>query len=227
MSGFAVFTREFLRSPWATASPVPSSAALSRVALAPLPERGNPVVLELGAGSGPTTRAVQHRLGGRGRHIAVENNPRLAEMLRRDQPHVEVLCEDAHDTVRRLAAEGVRIDLVFCALPWSLTAPPETTIFASLAPLLTPTGAVSQVQHSWVRPLSVARRVRRNLATYFEEVTASRTVWRNVPPAVVYIARRPRVLPHASGPAPIRHDLGRPPRVAGARTPPEWSSPTA
>jgi phosphatidylethanolamine/phosphatidyl-N-methylethanolamine N-methyltransferase len=232
VSGFAVFTREFLRSPMATAAPVPTSAALSALALAPLPEAGDPVVLELGAGHGATTTAVQRRLGGRGRHIAVENNPRLAKVLREAHPHVEVHCEDAHDTVRRLASEGVRIDLVYSTLPWSATSPPDTTIFAALAPMLTTAGAVSQVQHSWVRPLPVARQVRRNLETHFEEVVVSRTVWRNTPPAVVFVARRPRVPAPAADAAPLRDahpaaEAGPAPRVIGSSIPATgWSSPT-
>jgi len=120
--GYVSFAREFLRSPLVTASPVPTGAALARIAVAPLPENGDPVVVELGAGTGSTTRAVQHRLAGRGRHIAVEANPRMARLLQRENPTVEVVGDGAHDVVRRLIAKGVRAELVFSTLPPSATA---------------------------------------------------------------------------------------------------------
>lgn len=192
MPDYLTFASEFLHSPMVTASPVPTSVALSDIAVAPVPERGEPVVLELGAGTGSTSEVVQRHLGGRGRHLAVEANPRMARLLRREYPEVEVICRDAREVVRRLSADGVRVDLVFSTLPISVTAPPATTIFAELGALLSPTGAVTQIQHSWVRPLPIARQVRRNLETHFEEVLISRTVWHNPPPAVVYLARRPR-----------------------------------
>ena len=42
------------------------------------------------------------------------------------------------------------------------------------------------------RLLRAALRFRRRLGEAFEEVVAGRTVWRNLPPAFVYHARRPR-----------------------------------
>ena len=56
----------------------------------PVPLRGQPVVVELGAGTGPVTRAIRQRLAGRGRHLAVELNPRLASVLADRLPDVEV-----------------------------------------------------------------------------------------------------------------------------------------
>src|SRR5262245_47090702 len=47
----------------------------------PVPLRGQPVVVELGPGTGPMTHAIRQRLAGRGRHLAVELNPRMARLL--------------------------------------------------------------------------------------------------------------------------------------------------
>jgi phosphatidylethanolamine/phosphatidyl-N-methylethanolamine N-methyltransferase len=188
------FTREFLKDPLSVASLVPSAAPLCRQAAAPLPETGDPVVLDLGAGTGQVTDVIQERLGGRGRHIAVEFNPRMAAVLAERQPKVEVICDDARAVVERLLAEGVRTDLTVSGLPWLLTAPSQgRSIFEDLARLAAPGGAVTQLAHAWIRFFPTARQVQRNLEASFEEVVVSRTVWANVPPAVVYVARRPRV----------------------------------
>ena len=192
MSEIQAFTREFLRDPLHVASLVPSSGPLCRQAAAPLPATGDPVVLDLGAGTGQVTDVIQERLAGRGRHIAVESNPRLAEVLAKRHPDVEVLCEDAHTVVDRLLAQGVRVDLAVSGLPWLATSPPDRTIFRPLARLAAPGGAVTQLAHAWIRFFPHAKRVQRNLEAIFEEVVVTRTVWANVPPAVVYVARRPR-----------------------------------
>jgi phospholipid N-methyltransferase len=187
------FAREFLRDPLNVASLIPSFAPLCRQAAAPLPETGDPVVLDLGAGTGQVTDVIQERLAGRGRHIAVEFNPRMAAILAERHPKVEVICDDARAVVDRLLAEGVRTDLTVSGLPWPLTSPTDTTIFGPLARLAKPEGAVTQLAHAWIRFFPTAKQVQRNLEAHFEEVVVSRTVWANVPPAVVYVARRPRL----------------------------------
>jgi phospholipid N-methyltransferase len=99
----------------------------------------------------------------------------------------------AHAAVADLLAQGVRSDLTVSGLPWLLTSPKETTIFPALGRLAAPGGAVTQLAHAWIRFFPAAKQVQRNLEAAFEEVVVSRTVWRNAPPAVVYVARRPRV----------------------------------
>lgn len=186
------FSRAFLRDPLHVAALLPSFGPLCRQAIAPLPRTGDPVVLDLGAGTGSVTDEIQEVLRGRGRHIAIESDEQMAAVLRERHPGVEVICDDAHAAVERLLAEGVRADLSVSGLPWLATAPRERTIFGPLARLAAPGGAVTQLAHAWIRFFPTARQVQRNLEATFEEVVVSRTVWRNVPPAVVYVARRPR-----------------------------------
>jgi phospholipid N-methyltransferase len=186
------FAKAFLRSPVHTAALFPSFPPLCRQAVAPLPDHGDPVVLDLGAGTGAVTDAVQEKLQGRGRHIAIEFDPAMAEVLQERHPEVEVICDDAHAAVEKLLAEGVRADLSVSGLPWLVTSPKDRTIFPLLARLAAPGGAVTQLAHAWIRPFPAAKQVQRNLEASFEEVVVTRTVWLNAPPAVVYIARRPR-----------------------------------
>lgn len=186
------FSQAFLRDPLHVAALFPSFPPLCRQAIAPLPATGDPVVLDLGAGTGSVTDEIQKRLGGRGRHIAIEFDEAMAEVLRERHPEVEVICDDAHAAVEKLLAEGVRADLSVSGLPWLATAPKDRSIFPLLARLAAPGGAVTQLAHAWIRFFPTARQVQRNLEATFEEVVVSRTVWANVPPAVVYVARRPR-----------------------------------
>lgn len=193
MTEIRQFALSFLRSPLHTAALFPSLPPLCRQAVVPLPEHGDPVVVDLGAGTGAVTDAVADRLGGRGRHIAVEFDQRMADVLQERHPGVEVICADAHEAVEKLLAEGVRADLVVSGLPWLCTAPRDRSIFEPVSRLLAPGGAVTQLAHAWIRFFPTAAQVQRNLEAAFEEVVVTRTVWLNAPPAVVYVARRPRV----------------------------------
>lgn len=192
-----VFAREFVRSPLDTASVVPSSAALCRELTAPVPATGDPVVVELGPGTGVVTAVVQERLGRRGRHLAVELNPRFADALSRRFPAVEVVCADARALPELLARRGLRADVVLSGLPWAAFQqsgddPSAPDLPGVLAATMAPGGALTQIGYAVTRRARPARRQLADLRAAFEEVTTSRTVWSNVPPAVVHVARRPR-----------------------------------
>lgn len=173
----------------------PSSARLCDRLAAIVPGSGDPVVVELGAGTGPTTAAVQRRLRGRGQHVAVELDPVLADRLERTYPDVDVAVGDAADLGRILAERGLsRVDAVLSGLPWSLI-PPEAqrAILEAVADALRPEAAFTTIAYLNALPLDGARGFRALLGTLFDEVLTTRTVWANIPPAVTYVCRRPAV----------------------------------
>ncbi|MDP4508373.1 MULTISPECIES: class I SAM-dependent methyltransferase [unclassified Nonomuraea] len=191
-AGSGRFLWEFVRSPLRTASVLPSSARLAAQMVVGVPERGEPVVVELGAGTGAFTSAIQRRLGGCGRHIVVELNDRFAAEIARAYPSVEVVCEDAAHLPGLLARLGVGpVDVVVSGLPWVAYAG-QPPLIESVARVLSPAGVYTQFAYNWTRWAAPARRLLGGLRTEFEEVVTSTTVWRNLPPAVVYLARRPR-----------------------------------
>jgi phospholipid N-methyltransferase len=189
------FLREFVRDPLHTASVTPSSRALAAAMTLPLPVTGEPVVVELGPGTGAFTRAIQERTGGRARHIAVELNPGWADLLARRCPEVEVVRADARELPRLLADRGLAsVDAVVSGLPWVAYAPgPDARgLHALIVEALGPAGVFTQFGYSWTRWAPPARRQLADLRAHFAEVATSRTVWRNFPSAVVYTARQPR-----------------------------------
>jgi phospholipid N-methyltransferase len=160
-----------------------------------VPESGEPVVVELGAGTGACTGVIQHRLSGRGRHIAIEINPIFAELLAKRYPNVEVVCGEAGNLPKFLGDRGVPCaDVIISTLPWAPFAPSaaQRPLLATLVESLVGGGAYTQAAYAWTRWAPAARRQLRQLRASFEEVVISETIWRNVPPARIYIARRPR-----------------------------------
>lgn len=192
MGDGTVLFREFLRAPTRVATLTASSDALVAAMTAPLPVGGAPVVVELGAGTGRVTDAVAQRLGGRGRHLAVEINPVLARRLAARHPGVTVVCADAGALPAVLRDHGLaRVDVVSSLLPWA--AYDSAPIPALAAAALAPTGTFIQVSlwlTQWMEP---ARRQERDIRAQFAQVDVSSAVWRNLPPARVLVARAPRV----------------------------------
>lgn len=193
----ALILRQFLRSPISTGAIMPSSRYLAAAVTAPIPERGDPVVVELGPGTGPFTAEIQRRLGGRGRHIAVEINQRLARHLAERHPRVELVVDDAVRLPALLAERGVRgADVIISGLPWAaFAAGVQTELLQAVLRSMRPDGAFTTFSYAHARPLGPAIRFRHRLRDAFEEVVPGRTIWRNLPPAFVYHARRPRLAP--------------------------------
>ena len=195
MSDTARFLREFVLDPLHTAAIAPSSPALAAAMVAPLPLTGEPVVVELGPGTGAFTAVIQERLAGRGRHVAVERSASWAELLARRHPGVDVAHADARSLAQVLAERGIdRVDAVVSGLPWIAHSP---ELHAAIAATLAPDGVFTQFAYTWTRWARPARRQLSDLRFHFADVTTSRTVWRNLPPAAVHRARRPR---HSTGP---------------------------
>jgi phosphatidylethanolamine/phosphatidyl-N-methylethanolamine N-methyltransferase len=188
------FVREFVRDPLHTASVTPSSRALAAAMVRAIPTTGSPVVVELGPGTGAFTRAIQEHTGGRAHHVAVELNPRWAQLVSERHPEVDVVQADARDLARLLADRGLpAADAVVSGLPWVAYSPgPDGRgLHAVITEVLAPTGVFTQFGYTWTRWAPPARRQLADLRAHFAEVTTSRTVRRNVPPAIVHEARRP------------------------------------
>jgi phosphatidylethanolamine/phosphatidyl-N-methylethanolamine N-methyltransferase len=187
------FLLEFVRTPLTVGAVAPSSDALARVVTAPVPRTGDPVVVELGPGTGAFTGAIQRRLAGRGRHIAVEVNERFAARLAGRHPGLDVALADAGSLGDLLAERGLRqADVIVSGLPWVAFAEGrQHDVLAAAVGALSAHGAFTTFAYVHTRWAAPARRLRRLLESWFDEVIVGRTVWGNLPPALVYHCRRP------------------------------------
>ncbi|MGH3613143.1 MAG: class I SAM-dependent methyltransferase [Pseudonocardia sp.] len=188
MADSRILFREFLRTPTHIATVAASSDALVAEMIRPFPDREDPLIVELGAGTGRVTDAVQRRLAGRGRHLAIEINPMLARGLAERHPAVTVVCADAAALPDVLADHGLgQADLVSSLLPWQAyrCAP----IPRLIAQILAPGGAFTQAKFVITRRMAPARRQDLQTRASFADVRTGATVWRSLPPACVRVAR--------------------------------------
>ncbi|WP_416960852.1 class I SAM-dependent methyltransferase [Streptomyces sp. Agncl-13] len=189
------FFLEFARNPMTVGAIAPSGPALARIATAAVPRTGSPIVVELGPGTGAFTQTIQERLAGRGRHIAVEVNPQFAQQLAAVCPGADVVNADAADLGTVLARLGFsQIDVVVSGLPWAaFTESRQRDVLSAVVAALPPHGVFTTFAYTHTRWAPPARRLLRSLQSRFDEVVISRTVWANMPPALVYYCRRPNI----------------------------------
>ncbi|WP_218012412.1 class I SAM-dependent methyltransferase [Micromonospora sp. WMMA1996] len=193
ISDAPAFLGQFARHPLATGAVLPSGSALARDITAAVPRTGQPLVVELGPGTGAFTRTIQQRLAGRGQHLAVELNPSFAAALSRRHPAVRVIRADAATLDRVLSDRHLpAADVVVSGLPWAaFGAGRQLAVLDAVLRTLRPSGAFTTFAYRHALATRPARRFRRLLTGAFEEVTVGRTVWSNLPPALVYHCRRP------------------------------------
>jgi phospholipid N-methyltransferase len=153
----------------------------------------NPVVLELGPGTGAFTRVIQEIAPAGTRHLGIELNPAMGRHLASAFPGVEVVIGAAADLPHLLHRQGVDgVDLIISGLPWqSFAGPAGPRLVDTIAGCLAPGGTYTQFTYSWTRWAPPAKRQHRTLHESFDEVQVSRTIWRNLPPAFVYTSSRP------------------------------------
>jgi phosphatidylethanolamine/phosphatidyl-N-methylethanolamine N-methyltransferase len=193
-SSGAAFIQRFIKHPAQVGTIAATSPVVSRRLAEPIPETGDPLVVELGPGTGAVTEWIRRRLNGRGHLLTIEIDPVFAEMLRTNYPDLDIAVADAGDLSKLLADRGLgAVDVVVSALPWTLFSDEQTRrILSALAASMTPDGVFTTITYTTARMLPPWRRVLAALNDTFESVEPSRAIWRNIPPAYVYEARRPR-----------------------------------
>ena len=189
------FFAAMLRKPGQIGAVAPSSPSLAGVIASVVPTAGAPVVVELGPGTGAVTTAIDARLDPGARHLAVELDPRMAGFLRQAHPGLEVVEGDAAKLQSLLEERGVEhADAVVSGLPWALFDDvTQASILSQVAAVIGPDGVFATFAYRHGMALAAARRFRRTLHATFAEVQLTPTVWRNMPPAFVYVCRHPRM----------------------------------
>jgi len=117
-----LFFKSFLEKPKEVGSVIPSSRFLERRVARAARLSSAKVVVELGPGTGGTTRALLRQMGPDAKLVAIEINPRLAEQVRARimDPRLSVFTGCAGDIREALRAHGAGApDVVVSGIPFS------------------------------------------------------------------------------------------------------------
>ncbi len=189
------FLSVWVRHPVTVGAVAPSSRRLAEELASLVPDRGVPVVVELGSGTGAISDAIERRLPAGASHLAIDANPAMVAYLRQRCPGVHAMVGDARELERLLAERSIDgVDAVISGLPWALFPPSaQQAVLAQVAAVLRPGGVFATFAYLPMLAMPSAQRFRRQLHDVFADVTTTRTVWGNVPPAFCYVCRRPRI----------------------------------
>jgi phosphatidylethanolamine/phosphatidyl-N-methylethanolamine N-methyltransferase len=136
-------------------------------------------VLELGAGTGSLTRGLVRAGCPTNRILALEREPRLVAVLRRDFPRITVIEGDATRIGEYLAGRAPQLAAVISSLPikwFSLEA--QRAIVEPCLKLLGPGGQFLQITNAFSSPLPI-----RSLGIVGREISR---VWLNLLPAQIW-----------------------------------------
>jgi len=179
-----LFFRRFLAHPFRLASILESSEALSRLVAERLPCEPGEYVVELGAGTGPVTRALLAAGVPPERLIAVEIDAEMAGFLHQDLPGVTVIEDDALALAQALPPEVLgHVGAVICGVPISLLpAAQQRELVDLMLSLLPPGRPFLAYTHRLTSPLPAAE------LSLVGERRAFTLL--NLPPASVWAYRR-------------------------------------
>ena len=191
MSDHRSFVGALLRDVKGVGAVAPSSPELAHALVKAADIGPDHVVVELGAGTGPMTRELVDRHP-RVPLLVLEPDPGLAARCRANVPEAEVVEAYAQDLPSLLAARGhARADRIVSSLPFASWEPDlQEAVLDAILGALAPDGRFVTFTYVMSPALPAGRRVRALLRERFPRVRRTPTVWRNVPPAFVYVCDR-------------------------------------
>jgi phosphatidylethanolamine/phosphatidyl-N-methylethanolamine N-methyltransferase len=181
-----LFLLEWLVNPQRTGAITPSSKRLANAMARWLPTDPDSFVLELGPGTGAVTQALLEHGLAEERLVAIEKNPRMAELLQKRFPRAHIIAGDAWlmDQLLREPHQPIEsVSAVISSLPLFNFPQHEAEVLAGkIKAVLQPGGRWVQYSYHITRPHPHG-------ATHFQ-MLASDVVWLNLPPARVNVYQK-------------------------------------
>ena len=184
LSDTGLFLQEWLAHPKRTGSLVPSSRRLAATMARWLPENPESYVLELGPGTGVVTDALIARGLPEEKLVVIENNSKLARLLRERFPRARIITGDAWQLDVLLRNRQIEsVGAVISSLPLLNFSEEQASALArKIRAALEPGG-------HWVQFTYRIHRLRPRGAANFR-LRASKIVWLNMPPARVSVLQK-------------------------------------
>ena len=181
-----LFLQEWLANPQRTGSLVPSSRKLAAAMANWLPSDPDRFVLELGPGTGAVTQALFDHGLRQDRLVAIERNPKLAQLLRGRFPRAHILTGDAWQLDALLRSQPrpiTSVGAVISSLPLlNFSVEQAEDLAQKIRTVLEPQG--TWVQYSY----QIAKSRSRGSSRF--RLLASKIVWLNLPPARVSVFQK-------------------------------------
>lgn len=181
----ARFLRSWIERPLVTGAVTPSGKLLAKTMAAYVDPRMPGPIVELGPGTGPVTDALVARGIDQERLVLVEFNPDFCRLLRARFPRATIIQGDAYDIRTSVSELGeMPVAATISSLPL-FTKPVEQrlALLRAAHDLSHPGAPFVQFTYAVVPPIP------KRPSEY--TATPSQRIWLNLPPARVWVYRRP------------------------------------
>jgi phosphatidylethanolamine/phosphatidyl-N-methylethanolamine N-methyltransferase len=178
------FIRSWIEKPLSTGAVTPSGKLLARNMARYVDPDGDGPVIELGPGTGPVTEALVEHGVDPARLVLVEFNPTFCKLLRQRFPKADVVQADAY-RLRDALTHYTRHEAAAIVSGLPLMTKPRRTrlrLLSDALALLRPDAPFVQFTYAMVPPIPKLSGL---------TVEASERIWLNLPPARVWVYRRP------------------------------------
>jgi phosphatidylethanolamine/phosphatidyl-N-methylethanolamine N-methyltransferase len=184
----ARFLKSLVATPRLTGAVAPSGRALARAMATAVGSPAHGLVVELGPGTGPVTRALLEASLPPERLVLVEYDAAFCRLLKQRFAHVSVVQGDAYDLPGTLARfAGQPIAAVVSSLPLLNQPPPRRTrLIADAFALMGPSGVFVQFTYGLMSPIP------REACAGLYSAARSKPILLNLPPAFVWTYRLDR-----------------------------------
>jgi phosphatidylethanolamine/phosphatidyl-N-methylethanolamine N-methyltransferase len=178
------FIRSWIEKPLSMGAVTPSGKVLARNMAHYVDPNGEGPVIELGPGTGPVTEALVEHGVDPARLVLVEFNPTFCQLLRQRFPQADVVQADAY-RLREALVHYTRHEAAAVVSGLPLMTKPRRTrlrLLSDALALLKPDAPFVQFTYAVVPPIPKMSGL---------TVEASERIWLNLPPARVWVYRRP------------------------------------
>ena len=186
------FLSQFLAGPKIIGALVPSSLKLSNVMTSWVNLRDASFIVEFGPGTGSFTRVIREKMNPNATFIAIELNPRMVKTLKKKYPDLTVYNDSVANTPLYLSLHHrSTADCIISGLPWAAFDEKTQDGFLDIVDKsLESNGrfATFMYLHSFLLPSG--QKFKNKLRERFPNVSISKVVWENFPPAIVYQAEK-------------------------------------
>lgn len=185
-----MFLYHYIRHPKTTGAITQSSKKLSRIITENIDLENANNIIELGPGMGAFTKMILQKKKDSAKFFAVEINPNIANKLSLKFPNLDIAIGSANHLIDMMKERDMEsADVIISGIPWSFLSLKEQSIMLKSVHNSLKDGGYFNT-FAYHSPLGSAKVFKKKLYRVFPQVSISKSILLNIPPAFVYTCKK-------------------------------------